>query len=139
VVAEGVEQPGRRGLLAELLAEVPLPVLHLPHEQFSARLDVVRHDVHPADEFHAPFLDELAEGRGLLGVSLDERLNVRGLVQREPELGVLLHQMDGREDVREPHLQVLLSREEHRRLPVRVRDQIQRLLRGLVLRAVCTS
>src|SRR5439155_14584577 len=50
MVPERVQQPRHGDFDAEMLAAIPLSILHLPNEQFTARFDYIRHHVHSANE-----------------------------------------------------------------------------------------
>src|SRR5439155_12149861 len=80
---EGVEKPTRPHLDTELLAAKALAVLNLPHEQLASRLHVVRHHVHAANNFQPSFRDKPAECLCLLRITLEKRLDISDLIERE--------------------------------------------------------
>ncbi len=136
VVPEGVEEPAGRHVDPELVAIIPLAVLHLPDERLAAGHVVVGHDVERPGELQPPFGQEPAEIRLLGRVPLEERPDVGHLVEREPEAGLFSQEPHRLEDVRQAHVQVFLAGLEDRPLPVGVRDDPEGLLlriRGLGL------
>ena len=100
--------------------------MHLPHKQFAAGFDHVRHNVHPADDLEPALGDKLAKRRSLFRVTLQERLEIRDLIEREFVIGILLEQLQRRQNVRQSHLQIAFSRLENGALPVRVRKVVER-------------
>ena len=82
-------QPAGGDVDPELVAIVPLAVLHLADEGLAARHVVVGHDVERTRELQPSFRQEAAE-IGLLGrIALQERPHVGHLVEREAEAGLL--------------------------------------------------
>ena len=126
MMPECVEQPRHGHPASELLAAVTLAVLHLPHKQLTAGFDHVRHHVHATDDLEPALGDKLAKRRRLFRVPLQERLEIRDLIERELVVGMLLQQLQRLENVRQPHLQIALARLEHSALPVGVRNVVER-------------
>src|SRR5439155_2988465 len=83
VVPEGVEEPTCGHLDSQFLAAITLAVVHLAHEQFASRLHVVRHHVHAANNFQPSFRDKPAECLCLLRITLEKRLDISDLIERE--------------------------------------------------------
>ena len=126
MMPERVEQPRHSDLNAELLAAIPFAILHLPHEQLAARFDHVRHHVHPPDDLEPALGDKLAKRRSLFRVTLQERLEIRDLIEREFVIGILLQQLQRLQNVRQSHLQITFPRFENGALPVCVRNVVER-------------
>src|SRR6185503_16680027 len=63
---------------------------------------------------------KFAKRHGLLGIPLQERAEVRHLIQCKTVIGMFLEQTDRRQNVWQAHLKIFLARLEHRAFPVRV-------------------
>src|SRR2546422_11181647 len=122
---EGVEKPPHLHIDAELLAAIGLAVLNLAHEQFTSRFHVVRHHIHPADNFQPSFSNKLAECGFLLRITLKKRLDVSDLVERKFVIPIRLQESQRLQNVRQSHLQIAFSGLEHSPLPMRVRNEIE--------------
>src|SRR6266516_4268222 len=117
---EGVEKPTRPHLDTELLPAKALAVLNLPHEQLASRLHVVRHHVHAADNFQPSFGDKPAECLYLLRITLEKRLDISDLIEREFVVRVHLQEAERLQNIGQTHLQIAFASLEHGPLPVRV-------------------
>ena len=126
VMAERVDQPAGRDVDPELVAIVPLAVLHLADEGLAARHVVVGHDVERTDELQPSLGQEAAEIRLLGGIPLQERPHVGDLVEREPEARLLSQEPHRLEDVGQSDVKIFLAGLEDGPLPVRVRDRPRR-------------
>jgi len=130
-MAEAVEQPADRDLDAQRLPAVALGVENLAHERLAPGHIVVRHHVQAADDLQPALDDKLPKRGGFLRIPIEERPEIGRLVEREPVIRVLFQQPHRRQDMRQPHLQVLFPGLENRPLPMRVGNQPKR---GLGLR-----
>ena len=88
MMSERIELPADSDVDAQRLAEIAFAIEHLPHERLAARHVHVEHDIGAADDRQSSFLHELEEGGLLFRISLQERLDVTGLIEHEAVVGV---------------------------------------------------
>src|SRR5262245_10257952 len=80
MMSERINQPGGLYVHTQFFAAISLAIQHLAHEQLATRFDIIRHHIHPADDFEPALGHKFPECGRFFRVPFQEGSEVSDLI-----------------------------------------------------------